>query len=54
MEETKNTAEQETVKETEQPAPKAEKGEKKKIKSLESELEKKQANGNNNTEKEGA
>ena len=43
MEETKNTAEQETVKETEQPAPKAEKGEKKNIKSLESELEKKQA-----------
>ena len=43
MEETKNTAEQETVKETEQPAPKAEKGDKKKIKALESELEKKQA-----------
>lgn len=43
MEETKNTAEQETVKETEQPAPKAEKGEKKKVKALEAELEKKQA-----------
>ncbi len=41
MEETKNTAEQENVKE--QPAPKAEKGDKKKIKALESELEKKQA-----------
>lgn len=41
MEETKNTAEQETVKE--QPAPKAEKGDKKKIKALEADLEKKQA-----------
>ena len=41
MEETKNTAEQEIQKE--QPAPKAEKGDKKKIKALEAELEKKQA-----------
>ena len=41
MEESKNTPEQETEKE--QPSPKIEKGEKKKVKTLEAELEKKQA-----------